>query len=228
MSDFFNKFKSIFVVEDPNAATAKPATTDGQASTPANTTPSQSTSSAPAAPAYVPPAPGQLNEKFVEILSKALEDNNQEGFDFFEFRGSLKSLSKMPMDDQTRFQSAFAMASTMGATPQKLITSAQFYLDILKKEDQKFAEVVAAQRSKLVGSREQELSNLDATIRNKAEQIKELTKQIEDHQNRMEALKHEITEATAKVEATASDFSTTYQSVVAQIEDDVRKMQAFS
>ena len=45
----------------------------------------------------------------------------------------------------------------MGATPQKLISSAQFYLDILKKEEVKFGEVVAVQRTKLVGTKEQEM-----------------------------------------------------------------------
>ncbi len=223
MSDFLNKFKSIFVVEDPNAVAAKPA-----APTPtANATSSQSTSSAPVAPAPVAAVGGRTTEKFVEVLTKALEDNNQEGFDFFEFRGSLKSLAKMPMDDQTRFQSAFAMAATMGATPQKLVSSAQFYLDVLKKEEQKFGEAVAQQRSKLVGSREEEMRQLDATWRNKAEQIKELTAQIEQHQNRIEKLKDEISDATEKVEATAADFAATYQTVVGQIQEDIGKMQAY-
>lgn len=227
MSDFLNKFKNIFVVEDPNAAASKPAEPTAPKTTSAHASSSQSTSSAPAAPVYVPPVTGQLNEKFVEVLTKALADNNQEGFDFFEFRSSLKSLAKMPMDDATRFQSAFAMASTMGATPQKLISSAQFYLDVLKNEEKKFGEVVAAQRSKLVGTKEQEMLNLDAAVRNKAEQIKELTKQIEEHQNRMEQLKHEIHEATAKVEATATDFTATYHSVVAQIQGDIEGMKTF-
>lgn len=227
MSDFLNKFKSIFVVDDPNAVASKPAETSTTKKNETTATASQSTASVPAIPVYVPPANGQLNEKFVQILAKSLEDNNQEGFDFFEFRSSLKSLAKMPMDDATRFQSAFAMASTMGATPQKLISSAQFYLDILKKEEVKFGEVVAVQRTKLVGTKEQEMLNLDAAVRNKAEQIKDLTKQITEHQNRMEQLKHEITDATGKVEATATDFTATYQAVVAQIEGDVAGMKAY-
>jgi DNA repair exonuclease SbcCD ATPase subunit len=228
MSDFLNKFKSIFVVEDANATPAKTTEKSADKTASPTVTPAQSTTYTPAAPIYSPPMTGVLNEKFVEILTKSLEASNQDGFDFFEFRESLKSLSKMPMDDKTRYQSAFAMASTMGATPQKLLASAQFYLDVLKNEDKKFSEAVGQQRSKLIGNKEQESQQLEGAIQQKAEQIKQMTQEIESHQNRIEQLKQEITDATGKVESTATDFTNTYQTVVAQIQNDIQKMQEYS
>ena len=64
----------------------------------------------PVAKAAFQASPGKVSSKFMEILFKAMEDNNLDGFDYLEFKQSLKSLEKMPMDEQTRFKSAFAMA----------------------------------------------------------------------------------------------------------------------
>ena len=56
-----------------------------------------------------------------------------EGFDYLEYKQSLQSLEKMNMDNQTRYQSAFAMAQTMGAKAKNLIDSAQYYLKVMQK-----------------------------------------------------------------------------------------------
>ncbi len=82
--------------------------------------------------------PGKVSTKFMEILFKAMEDNNLDGFDYLEFKQSLKSLEKMLMDEATRFKSAFAMAQRMKATPALLVKTANHYLNILKQEEQKF------------------------------------------------------------------------------------------
>ena len=67
--------------------------------------------STPTVPVYgMKASPGKVSTKFMEILFKAMEDNNLDGFDYLEFKQSLKSLEKMPMDETTRFKSAFDMA----------------------------------------------------------------------------------------------------------------------
>ena len=63
---------------------------------------------------------GKVDSKFMNVLLKAMDNNNLEGFDYLEFKQSLKSLEKMPMDEATRYQSAFAMAKTMGASAAQL------------------------------------------------------------------------------------------------------------
>lgn len=224
MSDFLSKFKSIFVADDPNAPAPKPAETSQPASNQPASTPLQSTT-------YVPPPPvpraGVLTEKFMDVFGKALEANNQEGFDFLEFRSSLQSLSKMPMDEATRYKSAYAMAQTLGATPEKLVNSAKFYLDILKKEEAKFAEAAAQQRARLIGSREQEMTNLEAENNHRAAQIKQLTQEIDAANKRVEQIKHEISESTVKVQAANDDFHATYATVVGQITDDINRMNLY-
>jgi uncharacterized protein (DUF3084 family) len=224
MSDFLKKFKSVFIQEDesgnaPNTAagaqhpaemTAPPAR---QRTEPSTATPSAA------------PTTGGLNEKFVEILSSALEKNNQEGFDYLEFRQALKNLAKMPMDEATRFQSAYAMAQTLGITPAKLVESANFYLNVLQGEQARFNEAHAQQRAKLIGNREEEIRNLEATVQHKTEQIKQLTQQIEEHRQQSEKIRSEISDSTIKIETTKADFEATFASVAGRIQDDLSKIQ---
>ena len=179
MSDLLKKFKSVFIVEDESGASAQPAATTqnnpvAQPEAPVAETRRESVSD------------GAITDKFVQILLGALEKNNQQGFDYFEFRQALKNLEKMPMDEATRFHSAYAMAQTMNVTPAKLIESARFYLNILAGEQSKFNEAHAQQRAKLIGNREEEVRNLEAMIQSKTEQIKQLTQQIEEHRRTSE------------------------------------------
>jgi uncharacterized protein (DUF3084 family) len=218
MSDFLKKFKGIFIAED-TAAQSPSQATQPNTSTPAATPQPQTVSSTPI---YV--SSGKLNERFSEILLTALEKNNQEGFDYFEFRESLKNLSKMPLDERTRYQSAFAMAQTMGATPDKLKQSASHYIQVLRNELTKFEEAHAQQRNKLIGERQVEFENLEKVIQNKAEQIKQLTKDIEESTNRREVIQKEIEQSTVKIENTRTDFEATFQVVVSQMEADIQKM----
>ena len=114
------------------------------------------------------------SEKFINSLLKAIENNNLEGFDYLEYKQSLRSLASMDMDEETKFNSAFAMAKTMGATKNALIESANHYLIILKAEEGKFNEAYKKQQQKQVGERRERLRNIESSIRKKEDQIKKL------------------------------------------------------
>ena len=218
MSEFLKKFKSVFIVDDPSAAVSNPeSTTAPQTQAPVN------------APVKVPvsSSAGSVSTKFVDILSAALEKNNPDGFDYFEFRQSLINLAKMPMDESTRFQSAYAMAQTMGVTAAKLSESAQYYLNVLQSEQSKFADAHSQQRAKLIGSREDDIKNLEQTILQKSAQIEQLTKEIEGHKQQAEQIKAEVSESTIKIENTKADFEATFTSVYQQIDGDLKKMQEY-
>lgn len=216
MSDLLKKFKSVFVVEEESGAVKATETTQQQPS-------QQSTPIAPQPIRSVAEA-GNVTDKFVQVLLGALEKNNQQGFDYFEFRQSLKNLEKMPMDEATRYRSAYAMAQTMGVTPAKLLESAQFYLNVLSGEQSKFNEAHAQQRAKLIGNREDDVKNLEVMIQNKAEQIKQLTLQIEEHRRSSEQIRNEIGESTVKIENTKADFEATFINITGQIQEDVAKI----
>jgi uncharacterized protein (DUF3084 family) len=223
MSDFLTKFKSIFVVTEPSDA--KPAAKSTAA--PIQQAPANNATSAPSAAPPIAPVDGSVSDRFVELLSKALEANNRAGFDYFEFRQSLVNLGKMAMDETTRFKSAFAMAQTMHVSKEQLIESAQYYIQILNGEQAKFKEAHTQQRAKAIGSREQEVQNLENAVQQKTQQIAELTRQIEEHKQQSERLRQEIKESTIKIESTNADFEATFSTIVAQLQEDVVKIKQY-
>jgi len=158
-------------------------------------------------------AAGQVTDKFMSILLAAMDKNNLEGFDYLEFKQALKNLENMPMDEKTRYQSAFAMAKTMNVTPEHLVKTAGHYVAILQQEEQKFGQALTAQRSKQIGGREQQMADLEKGIKAKAEQIKRLTEEIEADQKTLATMKKEISGAVVKVETTKNNFIASFNSL---------------
>ncbi|MEM1124726.1 MAG: hypothetical protein AAGJ18_30080 [Bacteroidota bacterium] len=223
-----DKIKSLFIIEEEPSKVKK--TTNATAKT---ETAKKSTPKTPSSPKGVEVAEstegkkGKATTKFIEILFGAMEKHNLDGFDYIEFKESLKSLEKMPMDEQTRYQSAFAMAKTMGATPKKLIDAASHYLKVLQHEEKKFEQALNNQRSKQIGGREQQIKDLETGIRQRAEHIKKLNQEIEKSQKQLQNIKKEISGAVSKVETTKNNFIASYNTVIAQIQTDVESMRKY-
>jgi len=229
----FEKLKSLFIVDDKEFArkvTGK--SLPEKENTPAEKKESSATNDPTPKPEVVMPdvtvdGEGQVSEKFTDILFGAIDKANQEGFDYLEFRNSLASLSKMDMDEATRYKSAYAMAQTMKATPKQLISSAKHYLKVLSLEEQKFGKALVNQREKQIGDKQEELNKVSQAIRAKAEQIKKLSAEIEQHQLQLKKLETDIQNAAGKVGQTKLNFVASYEAIVSQIQGDVEKMEQY-
>ena len=240
----FKKLKNLFVEDDgedtssndnQNDATSKPPKTREEKFVAPSTsspkpTPEPPTSKPPVSntPTNVPTnTAGAVNDKFMNVLIKAINDQDLPSFDYLEFKESLKSLSKMKMDEQTRFQSAFAVGKTMGATPQKLIDAANFYIKVLGDEDAKFQQALVNRQSTQVDGGKKELAQLEKNIQARKKQIEDLNKQIELDLKKREELKQQVQNASGKMTKTKNDFSVTYNHLVGQIRADIEKMKRY-
>lgn len=223
----FKNIKSLFVVEDEELIKSETGkATSKKAPSKSASTPKPAADS-PIMPQSKSGEPGKVTSKFMDVLLRAMEGANLEGFDYLEFKKSLQSLSKMPMDEATRYKSAFAMAQTMGVSPQKLIDSATHYINVLKKEEDKFEKALAGQQNQQIGNKQQQIQQMDNLVKQKADQIKKLTKEIEQHQAQSEKLKKEIQQRTVKIETTKNDFIASFNALVAQIHGDVENMKQY-
>lgn len=224
----FGKLKSLFILEDANE-TKKAAEKGKQEQIKEAKKESAPTVSANDITIDVanttPPASGKPDTKFVDILLKAVEKDNLEGFDYLEYKSSLQSLASMDMDEATKYKSALAMAKTMGATPSKLIKTAQHYLKTLDSEKSKFQEALKGQRAKQVTGKETSITKLSETIAKKKQRILDLQKEIEADTAKMKTMKDGISKAVAKVQATSDNFHYAYNVVTGQILADVEKME---
>ncbi len=229
----FDKIKKLFVVEDDDPlkkALEQKSQEEADAAIPAEEmVPDQPASTQNSTPKTQSSKPtgGKVTDKFMNILLGAMDKSNLDGFDYLEYKQSLQSLQGMNMDESTRYQSAFAMAKTMGATPKKLLETANHYLTVLKTEEQKFGQALVNQKEKQIGDRRQRIEQLDQAAEQKRKQIEQLTKEIEAHEQESAQIKEQITSATVKVENTKNNFIVTYQLLTGQIQEDIRKMQSY-
>jgi hypothetical protein len=173
------------------------------------------------------PHSGKPDAKFVDILLKAVEKDNLEGFDYLEYKSSLQSLSGMDMDEETKYKSSLAMATTMGANPDKLIKTANHYIATLNKEKNKFQQALKGQKAKQVTGKEASIKQIEKGIAGKMKKIAELQKEIESDNKKMEEMKLAINKAAAKVQKTSDNFHYAFNVVTGQILADIEKMQKY-
>lgn len=152
---------------------------------------------------------------------------NLEGFDYLEFKKSLQSLQKMKMVEATAYQSAFVMAQTMGVTPAHLIKTAQHYLDALSQEEKKFGTALANQQNNKIGSKRQELQQLQKGLKDKEAKILQLQKEIKQDKVSSDKLEGSINNAVNNIENTKNDFVASYQNLVSQIGQDMDNMKKY-
>ncbi|MBL0078152.1 MAG: hypothetical protein IPP53_03235 [Bacteroidetes bacterium] len=149
----FNKLKGLFIVQDPEVPKVENTENTKNEVPSKNSTKKEITQPNISLPAAV-------DDKIRDTLLQALADNNMEGFDYFEFKQSLATLSKMPLDEATQFKSAFATAATMGITKENLLQSADYYKKVLHKEKEKFDVAVKGQNNANVLKKKEELETL--------------------------------------------------------------------
>ena len=206
----FNKLKGLFIVQDPEVPKVENTENTKNEAPSKNSTKKEITQPNISLPAAV-------DDKIRDTLLQALADNNMEGFDYFEFKQSLATLSKMPLDEATQFKSAFATAATMGITKENLLQSADYYKKVLHKEKEKFDVAVKGQNN--------ELETLKKVILEKSAQIKRLTDEITGHNEQIEQGNKFVNEAEGKILGTVNNFEASFNSVNGAIEIDIEKIK---
>jgi len=216
----FKKLKSLFIVEEEGASGG-----EGSGANP------EEKSEPRSEPAYERPAfdkekagDGKLDEKFVNRLLGAIEDNNIDGFDYLEYKQALQNLNNVEMDEQTKFQSALAVAKTMGTSKDELLSSGQHYLKVLEKEEAKFIEAFQNQLARQVTTRSEQIMKKENGIEEKKAMIEKLQKEIEAQRKELEKMKSSVDSAKTKVEATRTRFYQAFHIVSEQIKDDLEKI----
>jgi archaellum component FlaC len=187
--------------------------------------------SAPAPVAAMPsmsiPNTVKEDEEIKKQLTAALEQANQSGYDYFEMAQAVQAQASIIPSEALRYQASYAAAVPMGVTVDKLVSSAQFYLSVLKKKEDEFNKTVEGHMAEAVTSRENEITQFDGDMQKKAEQIKKLTDEINDLQQRKTAIVNEVSAAKAQIEQVRNNFSATMKVFVDRINSDVDKIKQY-
>jgi chromosome segregation ATPase len=168
-----------------------------------------------------------LDNKSIESLTNALEKNNLPGFDYLEFKLSLGKLAVMNLPEEMAYKSAFATASTVGLTKEKLLTTGQHYRKVLFDEKEQFNIALQGQLQKRVNNKQEEVAKLKAQIQAWQEQIVNLQNQIAKSQATIDDAGNQIEAEMKKIQSTKDSFEYTHQSIMNQLELDLQNIQRY-
>ena len=184
------------------------------------------TGSAPAT-SVTPSSSGTQDEAVLKLLSEAIDKANIDGFDYYEFAQMLQALKPTLPSEQTLFQTAYTSGKVMGATKEKLIQTANVYLDVLNKKAQEFENACQAKIDELVTGREKELKNMEGMIQEKAAAIQKLTEEINQMTAQKTQITNEIGENKVKIETKRNNFKATLQVFTGRIQGDIEKINRY-
>jgi predicted nucleic acid-binding Zn-ribbon protein len=165
-----------------------------------------------------------LDEKSLDMLAKVIEQNNLPGFDYYEFKRSVTMLQQMALDEPTAFKSAFQTASTVGVTKEKLLETAQYYRNLMEKEQSTFSAALETQSKKRITDRQTEIQRLKDQITRHEEQLTRLQEEIAAYKNDVTQAEQQITTDTEKLATTQAAFGTTLQAILFTIDSDLEKI----
>lgn len=162
-----------------------------------------------------------LDERSMESLLTALERENLPGFDYLEFKQALSRLQEMDIEESVAFKSAFATASTMGLTKEKLLKTASHYKNVLAKEKSHFDDALQKQMTQRVEGKRKEVATLRKKVEEYRAKIKQLEAQIEKSEQTIASADQDIQAAQDSIEGVRAKFEHTLQALLNQIEKDI-------
>lgn len=168
-----------------------------------------------------------LDERSMDSLVGALERENLPGFDYIEFKQALERLQEMGMDEETSFKSAYATASTMGLTKDKLLKTAQHYKGILDKEAQNFDRALQNQVKLKVEGKRKEVQNLRKKVVEYEAKIKQLEELRTKAQQTIDEADAKIAEAQQGIDDVHDRFEATLRAIQNQIDRDLEDINRF-
>jgi chromosome segregation ATPase len=168
-----------------------------------------------------------LDQKSVEFLTRAMTKKNLPGFDYLEFKQSLVALVAMDMDEKTAFKSAFATASTVGLTKEKLLKTAHHYQSVLDLEKKQFDEAHEKRLHQKVASKKTEVEKLKKQILEYQKKIEELQMKVAKATDVIENADEQIQTELTKINDTKENFDFTFQSLKNQIEKDIESINEY-
>ncbi|MFK7947641.1 MAG: hypothetical protein AB8G11_08630 [Saprospiraceae bacterium] len=165
-----------------------------------------------------------VDERSAKFLVDALSRNNLPGFDYLEFKQAVGTLESMNMDETIAFQSAYATASTMGLTKEKLLETANYYKKILTSEQGKFTQALQQQTKIQIAGKQKEITNTQNVIEQKKQQIDRLHLEIAKHQEYISKAQEQIEASKHKIFSAKENFEKTYTVIKEELSDDITKI----
>ncbi|MCC6752567.1 MAG: hypothetical protein IT266_01145 [Saprospiraceae bacterium] len=217
---FLDKLKAVFIVPEGNKGNGKKREAGRAVPAPSSRELSEAERQAALSE--------DSQSMFLQMLSDALEQQNEPGFDYLEYRKALRSVQALGnLDEAGCYRTAFAAAQALNVTAPKLIDAARRYVGILELEFQKFEQTAQQFLEAETTKNERLAEQLRRSIQEKEKAIETLQKELDEAKLQLSGSEGELDSAKAKVEVNKRGFSHVYQQLSGQIQADIQNMERY-
>lgn len=171
---------------------------------------------------------GVFDKNFSDALEKIISDNNIEGIDYLEFKQALKGMAGVAgLNEATSFQSVFNTLKVgyPSLSKKTLISAIDFYVSVLRKEEETFNSEMQVSLEKEVSSRRNEAENLNQENAELVQKIQEINQKISENQQRAIQLNSEASSSEANINQTNKNFIATLTHLISNLEVDKNKIE---
>lgn len=159
------------------------------------------------------------SDKFKAYFDNLFQESNMPGPDYYEYSRMIEAMSAIS-DEKTRFVSAYAGLSLQGLDKDKLIKTANQYLQVVDTDARNFNSTVEkAMQEKVVGKKKE--------MEDKAKRIQDLTREISELSQKLESIRSEIQENEQKIQANARTYTHESDTLKNKINQDIQKINQY-
>lgn len=169
-----------------------------------------------------------IDDKSLGYLCKALERNNQTGFDYLEFKLALYQLEKMDITGDLAVKSAFATASALGVDKGHILSSLDRYVNVLQLERQDFDRALESAMKRKIEARKKDIVTLEQKIAEFRKEIAQIEHAISEGEKKISSATEEIQAATSDLEGAEKTFRETFDQIISVIQTDRDLIQRIS
>jgi len=172
---------------------------------------------------------GQFDQKFYDMLSETIEENNLPGNDFLEFMKALMGMAVMSVDEKSKFQMVYTTLTTSqeGITKEHLLSSIDHYLTVLETEKTTFYEQMLGHKTEVVDTVVQQADNCLTQAQGKADQILQLQEEISQLNQQASDLNSQAAVSDSDITQKKANFDVTSQTLYTQIEENKAKVNNY-
>lgn len=170
----------------------------------------------------------QVNAEIKAQLDQVVIEANQ--LSYTEFVNYLEAMSSAlaGSDEATHYRAALAAAAKKGFTSQEIAKGIDAILKVLQNEERNFNEAASQRIAERVGSRENELADIERQITDNGNKISQLQNQNNELSSRKRTVSEEIRSERQKVEEKKRDFATTVVAETGRYQKEKQRILSYS
>lgn len=158
-----------------------------------------------------PPSQVSVNGFDAQMIA-LIKENNLPGPDYFEFSEALSKLDGKPLTEEQKYENINLTFEAIGVQPEKLVESANHYIEKLDDLKQQFADEVAEANQKI--------SDVNDKISKNEKEIARLTQLVQQDRLFVDQSKQKIAE-------NQSSFNIAFDQRVNTIKDHISKIKNY-